>query len=88
MQANIQIEIMKDIFEAIALFHKDVLFVPLDALRELQDDSWFLANIFNWIFIIIGFTALGYWLKQLKMYSENNDDRLDITAHSILGKDS
>lgn len=88
MRVNIQIEIMKDIFEAIALFHKDVLFIPLDALRELQDDSWFAANIINGLFIVIGFVALGYWLKQLKMYSDNNDDRQDVTAHSILGKDS
>ncbi len=88
MRVNIQIEIMKDFFEAIAAFHQDVLFQPLNALRELQDESWFAANIFNWLFILIGFVALAYWLKQLKMYSDNNDDRQDVTAHSILGKDS
>jgi len=88
LRVNIQIEIMKDFFEALAQFHQEVLFLPLDALRDLQDESWFAANIFNWLFILIGFVALGYWLKQLKNYSDLNDDRQDITAHSILGKDS
>lgn len=78
---------MKDFFEAIAALFEDVLFLPLDALRELQDESWFAANALNWLFILIGFVALVYWLKQLKSYSDSNDDRQDVTAHSILGKD-
>ena len=40
--------------------------------------------ILNWIFIIICIGAMAYWLKQLKIFKDNNDDTQDTTAHSFL----
>lgn len=79
---------MKEFFEAIAALHEEVLFLPLNALRDLQDESWFAANIFNWLFMLIGMVALVYWLKEIKKYNAKNDEREDVVAHSYLGKDS
>lgn len=76
---------MKDFFEGIASLFKDVLFVPYDMLRELELESWFLANIMNWVFVIIAFAAFLFWMKQLKKFNDNNEEDRDPTAHSFLG---
>jgi len=76
---------MKEIFEGIAWLFEEVLFIPYDALRELQLTSWFAANIMNWIFLAIGFVAFLYWMLQLKKYNDNNEEDRDPTAHSFLG---
>lgn len=76
---------MKDFFEGIASLFTDILFIPFDALRDLEYESWFLANIMNWIFIIIGFAALVYWMLQLKKFNDNNEENRDPKAHSFLG---
>lgn len=78
---------MKEFFEGIAALFQDVLFLPLDALRELQESSWTAANALNWLFMLIAFVAFLYWMKQLKNYSKSNDDRTDVKAHSYLGKE-
>lgn len=57
---------MRDFFEGIAWLFENVLFIPFDALRTLQLDSWWLANFMNWIFMIIGAAAFIYWMLQLK----------------------
>ena len=75
---------MKDFFEAIESLFVDVLFAPLDYLRSLELDSWFAANIMNWIFMIIGFAAFFYWMKELKKFNDNNEEDRDPTAHSFL----
>ncbi|MGM0634658.1 MAG: DUF6341 family protein [Bacteroidota bacterium] len=79
---------MKDLFEGIAYLFEEILFLPLNALRELQEESWFAANALNWLFMLIAAVALIYWLKQLKSHSNNNEDRQDIKAHPYLGKDA
>ena len=76
---------MKDFFEGIASLFKDVLFVPYDMLRELELESWFLANIMNWVFVIIAFAAFLFWMIQLKKFNDNNEEDRDPTAHSFLG---
>lgn len=76
---------MKEIFEGIAWLFEEVLFIPFNALRELELNSWFLANIMNWIFLIVGFTAFIYWMMQLKKFNDNNEEDRDPTAHSFLG---
>ena len=75
---------MKDFFYAIQDLFVDVLFAPLDALRALELDSWFGANTISWIFMIIGFVAFVYWMKQLKTYNDNNEEEKSITAHDYL----
>jgi|TARA_B100001013_G_C24239379_1_gene296474 hypothetical protein len=76
--------IMKDFFEGIEdLF--ELLLAPLDELRALELDSWFLANGLNWIFMAIGFLAFLYWMKQLKTFNDNNEENRESTSHSFLG---
>lgn len=76
---------MRDFFEGIKSFFENIAFAPHNFLREIQLDSWFLANILNWIFVIIAFAALVYWMRQLKIFNDNNEEDTDPTAHSFLG---
>lgn len=75
---------MKDFFYAIQDLFVNVLFLPLDALAALELENWFAANIISWIFIIIGFVAMLYWMKQLRIFDKNNEEDKSITAHSYL----
>ncbi|NOY48713.1 MAG: uracil phosphoribosyltransferase [Chlorobi bacterium] len=75
---------MKDFFYAIQDLFVNVLFAPYDALREIQLDNWWAANVVSWILIIIGFSAFLYWMKQLKSYNDNGEEDKSITSHSYL----
>ncbi|PKQ45742.1 DUF6341 family protein [Confluentibacter flavum] len=75
---------MKDFFYAIEDLFVNVLFAPYDALRALELESWFLANAFSWIFLIIGFVAMVYWMIQLKTFNDNNEEDKSVSAHSYL----
>ncbi|MBW1293921.1 DUF6341 family protein [Aquimarina litoralis] len=75
---------MKEFFEAIQYLFVDVLFAPLDSLRALELESWTAANIVNWLFMLIGFVAFLYWMKELKKFNDNNEEDRDPTAHSFL----
>ncbi|GAA3565788.1 DUF6341 family protein [Snuella lapsa] len=75
---------MKDFFYAIQDLFVDYLFAPFDALRALELENWFAANIFSWIFMLIGFVAFVYWMKQLKTYNDNNEEDKSISSHSFL----
>jgi hypothetical protein len=75
---------MKDFFYAIQDLFVNILFSPFDALRALELDNWFAANAMSWIFIIIGFIAFGYWMKQLRTYDNNNEEDKTVSAHSYL----
>ncbi len=63
----------KGFWEGIASIFEDVLFLPYDALRNLELDSWWLANLFSWIFLLIGAFFFVYWLLQLKKFDENEE---------------
>ena len=75
---------MKDFFNAIQDLFVNVLFAPLDALRNLELGNWWAANIMNWLFMIIGFVAFVYWMKQLKIFNDNNEEDKSISSHSFL----
>jgi len=75
---------MKDFFYAIQDLFVNVLFAPYDALRALELENWFLANIVSWIFMIIGFVAMVYWMLELKKYNDNNEEDKSISSHSFL----
>ena len=75
---------MKDFFYAIQDLFVNVLFAPLDALRELELENWWAANIMNWLFMIIGFVAFVYWMKQLAKFNANNEEDKSISSHSYL----
>lgn len=76
---------MKEFFEGIASLFEDVLFIPFDLLRDLELESWFLANFMNWIFVVIAFAAFLFWMLQLKKFNDNDEEDRDPTAHSFLG---
>ncbi|MDT0685497.1 DUF6341 family protein [Autumnicola psychrophila] len=76
---------MKDLFEGIEDLFVNVLFAPFDYIREMELESWFLANALNFLFVIVGFLAFLYWMKQLKSYNDNNEENRDPKAHSFLG---
>lgn len=75
---------MKEFFEGIEYLVVEVLFAPFDALRALELESWTGANIINWLFMIVGFAAFFYWMKELKKFNDNNEEDRDPIAHSFL----
>ena len=75
---------MKDFFYAIQDLFVDVLFAPFDALRALELESWFGANIMSWLFMAIGFVAFVYWMMQLRSFDKNGEEDKSITSHSYL----
>lgn len=77
---------MKAFFEGIEYLFVNILFAPLDFIRSLELTSWFAANTINWIFMIICAGAMIYWIKQLKVHQDNNEDNQDTTAHSFFKK--
>ena len=75
---------MKDFFYGIQDLFVDVLFAPFDALRALELENWFSANIMSWIFMAIGSVAFIYWMLQLKKYNDNNEEDKSVSAHSYI----
>lgn len=75
---------MKSFFEAIEFLFVKILFWPMDLFRAMELDNWWLANIITWVFIIICCVATWYWMKQLQIFKNNNEDDQDTTAHSFL----
>lgn len=73
---------MESFFRAIEDLFVNVLFAPFDALRFMQ--SWWTANILNWIFMIIGAVAFTYWMLQLKKYNDTGEENKEVTAHTYL----
>ena len=75
---------MKAFFEAIAWLFEEILFLPYDLLRKLENSSWTLANSVNWLFMFVGFSALIYWILQLNLFDKNGEEDKDPSAHSFL----
>jgi len=73
---------MKSFFEGIGDLFVNILFAPLDFLRFT--DSWALANILNWTFMLIGAVAFVYWMIQLKKYDNKGEEDTSSTSHSFL----
>ena len=53
-------EKMKAFFEAIAYLFQEILFIPLNFLRELELTSWFLFIIITREFLIVEVVAVWY----------------------------
>jgi hypothetical protein len=75
---------MKNIFEGIAYLCEEVLFTPFNALRAMELENWAAANVINWLLIIIGATAIVYWVLQLRKADKNDNERKDISSHSYI----
>lgn len=54
---------VNSIFAAIEFFFTEVLFFPFEYIRTM--DNWWIQNFMNFLFILIGFIAFGYWLNQM-----------------------
>ena len=78
------LKLMKEFFYGIENLFVNYFFIPFDALREIGDYNWWLANIMAWIFITIGMVAFTYWMIQLKKFDDNNEEDKTITAHDYL----
>lgn len=75
---------MKNFFEGIAYLCEEILFIPFNTLRVMELESWAAANIINWLLMIMGATAMVYWVLQLRKADKNDNERKDITSHSYL----
>ncbi|PKP24562.1 MAG: uracil phosphoribosyltransferase [Bacteroidetes bacterium HGW-Bacteroidetes-2] len=75
----------KGFFEGIQSITEAILAGPLNSIRALELENWFLANGLNWIFMLIGFSAFLYWMKQLKKYNDEGKEDRSATSHSYLG---
>ncbi|NEW78342.1 MAG: hypothetical protein GZ086_02715 [Gelidibacter sp.] len=64
--------IANNIFKAIGEFCQNILFVPYNSIRSM--DNWWLQNLVSWIFVVILFIALFYWLGQLKNYKKAGNE--------------
>lgn len=74
----------KGFFEGIQSVAESVLFSPLDALRSLELETWWGANIMSWVFLLIGFVAFLYWMKELASFNSSGEEDRSQTSHSYL----
>lgn len=65
-----------DFFNGIKHLFEDLLFVPLEYLRHLEDQTWWGANLINWVFLIIFFVLFGYWLYKLKVFFDYDKENV------------
>ena len=72
-------------FEGIQQITEEVAFAPFNALRSLELENWWAANIMSWVFILIGFVAFFYWMKQLAIFNANEEEDRSQVAHKFLG---
>jgi Family of unknown function (DUF6341) len=75
---------MRAFFEGIQTLFVDFLFKPLDWLRALELDNWWLANIVSWVLILVCVRYTIYWCKELQKHADNGEENQDTTAHSFL----
>ena len=75
---------MKNFFEGIAWLFEEVFFIPFAILRDLELTNWTIANSVNWIFLLVGFSAMVYWVLQLNLFDKNGEEDKDPSAHSFL----
>jgi len=73
---------MRDLVYAIQDFFM-ILLAPMANLAELELNNWWTANFMNWLFIAIGFVAMLYWLKQLKIFNDEGTEKRDVVSHTF-----
>ncbi|MFS4455311.1 DUF6341 family protein [Maribacter sp. 2304DJ31-5] len=73
---------MKSFFEGIEDLFVNGLFAPFDFFRFME--NWWAANVINWLFMIVGTAAFVYWMLQLRIFDQNNEEDKSISSHSYL----
>ncbi|MBT8255309.1 MAG: uracil phosphoribosyltransferase [Bacteroidia bacterium] len=77
----------KGFFEGIQDFAEAILFVPYEALRAVELDNWWMANIVSWLFLATAIIAFFYWMKTLaEVNARGEEDRTQV-SHSFLGEE-
>lgn len=75
---------MTSFFNGLGFLFERVLFVPMDMFAKLELSNWWLANIVNWVFILITCYFFVFWLKKLQVFKASSEDEQDTTSHSFL----
>lgn len=70
-----------DFWHGIQYLFEEILFVPLDWLRNLQFDSWWLANMVSWVFLLTAAAAFIYWMKRLDDFHDDEKENASHSAH-------
>jgi hypothetical protein len=73
---------MRDLVYAIQDFFMALL-SPMHSLAKLELTNWWSANTMNWVFMVIGFVAMLYWLKQLKIFNAEGTEKREVVSHSF-----
>ena len=60
-----------------------MLLAPMSELATLELSNWWAANTINWLFVVIGFIAAIYWLRQLRIFNAEGTERRDMVSHSF-----
>ncbi|HLV92859.1 MAG TPA: hypothetical protein VKX34_07030 [Aequorivita sp.] len=63
----------RGVWEGIASLFENTLLLPFDSIRSLELESWWLANLASWVFLIIGCVAFIYWLRTLANFNESTE---------------
>ena len=71
-------------FYLIEYLFVEILFIPLDILRAIELDNWWIANFMTWVSIVVFICAFTYWMLQLKKFDDNQEEDKSISAHSFL----
>lgn len=79
---SVNIAKMSTFFYSIEDLFVHILFSPYDGLRFMK--SWWVSNIVNWTFTLVGLVAIGYWMKQLKIFDAEGGENESISSHSYL----
>ncbi|GLB52886.1 hypothetical protein NBRC110019_19260 [Neptunitalea chrysea] len=75
---------MRDLLEGVAYIFENYLFVPFNYLKALELKNWWAASTVSWIFIIIGFVAFIYWMRELNNYNKTEPEDKSMSAHSYM----
>ncbi len=76
---------MKEFFYGIETLFVDYLFWPYDALRSLEFDNWWGANIMSWLLLGTAVVAFLYWMRKLSEANASGEEDRSSTAHTFLG---
>lgn len=61
-----------DFWHWIAYIFEHFFLIPIDYLRHFQDQTWWGANLVNWVFISIIFVLFCYWLYKLNIFHDSD----------------